>query len=79
MQGTRVPFLVPEDFTCHGATKPLYHNCRTLLALEPMLPNQRSHHHVKPSYRNQKVAPSPGQLEKARMQQRRPSASKNNT
>ena len=69
----------PKTFTCHGATQPLYHNCWTLLALEPVLPNQRSHPLAKPSHLIQKAAPSPGQLEKARRQQRRPSASKNNT
>ena len=27
MQGTRVRALVREDSTCHGATKPVHHNC----------------------------------------------------
>ena len=27
MQGTRVRSLVWEDLTCHGATKPMRHNC----------------------------------------------------
>ena len=26
MQGTRLQTLVQEDFTCHGATKPVCHN-----------------------------------------------------
>ena len=34
MQGTRVWALVQEDPTCHGATKPVYHNYWTC-ALEP--------------------------------------------
>ncbi|KAJ8779945.1 hypothetical protein J1605_012114 [Eschrichtius robustus] len=28
VQGTRVRSLVPEDPTCHGATKPMRHNYR---------------------------------------------------
>ena len=27
MQGTRVQALLQEDPTCHGATKPMHHNC----------------------------------------------------
>ena len=27
MQETRVRSLVQEDLTCHGATKPVHHNC----------------------------------------------------
>lgn len=27
MQGTLVQFLLWEDFTCCGATKPVLHNC----------------------------------------------------
>ena len=27
MQGTRVRFLVWEDLTCRGATKPVSHSC----------------------------------------------------
>ena len=29
MQGTRVQSLVQEDSTCHGATKPVGHGCRS--------------------------------------------------
>ena len=35
MQGTRVRTLVQEDPTCHGATKPVHHNCWAC-ALEPV-------------------------------------------
>ena len=31
MQGTRVPALVREDPTCHGATKPMHHNSKPAL------------------------------------------------
>ena len=34
MQGTRVRSLVRQDPTCHGATKPMHHNCWAW-ALEP--------------------------------------------
>ena len=82
MQGTRVRALVQEDPTCCRATKPVRHNywacalepvshsfwaCVLQLLkpeqLEPMLHNQRS--------------PRSLQLEKARVQQRRPNAAKN--
>ena len=37
MQGTRVRSLVQEDFTCHGATKPMHHNycAHTLVPVSP--------------------------------------------
>ena len=41
MQGTRVQALVREDPTCHGATKPVHHNCWAC-ALEPASHNYRS-------------------------------------
>ena len=34
VQETQVWFLIPEDPTCHGATKPVHHNCWAC-ALEP--------------------------------------------
>ena len=70
MQGTRVRALVREDPTCRGATKPMCHNyCAHALQLlkavrlEPVLCSKRS--------------PCSLQLQKARMQQRRPKAAKN--
>ena len=60
MQGTWVRALVPEDPTCHRATKPVSHNYQacalepmspnywSLRALEPVLCNKRSHHNEKP-------------------------------
>ena len=41
-QGTRVWSLVRKDPTCHGATKPVCHNCRAC-ALEPMSNNYWAH------------------------------------
>ena len=89
MQATWVRSLVQEDPTCRGATKPVRHNywaCALeptshnywahvpqLLkptCLEPVLCNKRSHHTAT------KSRPCSPQLEKARMQQRRPKADK---
>ena len=42
MQGTRVRALVPEDPTCHGATKPMCHNSQAC-ALEPASHNYWAH------------------------------------
>ena len=59
IQGTWVWALVPEDPTCHGATKPVRHNywaCVPQLLkpvhLEPVLRNKRSHHNEKPTHHN---------------------------
>ena len=41
VQGTRVPSLIGEDPTCHGATKPLHHNSWAC-ALERVLRNERA-------------------------------------
>ena len=83
MQGTWIQSLVWEDYTCRGATKPMCHNCWACplqlvshnywspWALESMIRNKRSHHSEKPVHRNQSSPCSP-QLEKAHMQQRRP-------
>ena len=90
MQGTWVQALVQEDPTCHGATKPTYHNywaCALELTshnywacvqqllkpmhIEPMLHNKRSPHTTT------KSSPHLPQLEKARVQQRRPNTAKN--
>ena len=60
MQGTWVRALVQEDPTCHGATKPVPHNCWACVPqllkpthLEPMLRNKRSHHNEKPTRCNE--------------------------
>ena len=70
MQGTQVPFLVREDSTCCGATKPLHHNdsthilepashnCCGLHTLELVLDDQRSHCNEKHSHHNQRVVPT---------------------
>ena len=42
MQETRVQFLIWEDFTCHGATKPVCHS-HSACALEPRGCNDRGH------------------------------------
>ena len=50
MQGTGVWSLVQEDSMCHGAAKPMFHNCwaRTL---EPGN-HKKSYHDEKPTHRN---------------------------
>ena len=40
--------------TCHGATKPVYHNYWSLHALELALHNKRNHRNEKPEHRNEK-------------------------
>ena len=59
MQRTWVQSLVWEDPTCHGATKPVRHNCWAHVPqllkpmhLEPMLRNKGSHHNEKPAHHN---------------------------
>ena len=42
--------LVPEDPTCHGATKLLCHNCWSLCALESVLHTKRGHRNEKPTH-----------------------------
>ena len=42
MQGTRVPALVREDLTCHGAAGTLHHSCWAC-ALEPTSHSYRVH------------------------------------
>ena len=49
MQGTWVQFLVKEDSTCLGATKPVYHSYWNPNALEPVLHNKWSHRNKKPA------------------------------
>ena len=58
MQGTQVWFLVQEDSTWHGATKPMSQNHWGPLALEPVLHNKRSHLNEKPMHHNERVAAS---------------------
>ena len=79
-QETQVRSLVWEDPTCCGATKPVHHNYTTLLqspcsgACEPQpLKPTGSRIHI-PQLESR--SPSP-QLEKAHVQQQRPSADKN--
>ena len=48
MQETGVWFLVWEDPTCHGTTKPMHHNSWAGGHLEPVPHNRRSHHNEKP-------------------------------
>ena len=49
MQETGVPFLIQEDPTCWGATKPVCHNYWAQ-ALEPVLCNKGSHWNEKPMH-----------------------------
>ena len=49
MQGTWVQFLVKEDSTCLGATKPVYHSYWNPNALEPVLHNKWSRRNKKPA------------------------------
>ena len=80
--GTQVQALVWEDPTCHRATKPVCHNywahvpqLLKPMCLEPMLCNKRSHRNE--SSPATKSSPHSPQLEKARVQQRRPNTAKN--
>ena len=50
LQGTQVRPLVQQDFTCHGATKPMCHNYGSPCALEIGLHNKRSPHNEKRSH-----------------------------
>ena len=77
MQGTWVLFLVRKEPTCYGATKLMGHNYRAheLQLLKPMLHRKRSHCDEKPVPHKEENVCSP-QLEKASIQQRRPSTAK---
>ena len=83
MQGTQVQALVQEDHTCCGATKPMRHGYWAC-ALEPashnywaQVPQLLKPANLEPVLRN-KSSPRSPQLEKARVQQWRPNAAKNN-
>ena len=88
MQGTQVRALVREDPTCCGATKPMCHNYWAY-ALEPASHNYWSPRAYRPCSATReatamrslrtttKSSPCSPQLEKARVQQRRPNAAKN--
>ena len=56
MQGTQVPFLVQEDFTCPRAAEPVHHS---YCILEPVLCHKRSHRNEKPEHHNQEQPPLP--------------------
>ena len=58
MQGTLAQSLVPNDSTCLGATKHKYYKYWSLPALEPLLPNKRSHSNEKPAHCSQRGAPA---------------------
>ena len=62
MQGTWVWFLIQEDSTCGGGNQACELWLASLRALDPVLFNKRSRHNEK--------------LEKACVQQQRPSAAK---
>ena len=88
MQGTRIRALLWEDPTCCGATKPVRHNY-WVRALEPTCHTYWSPSAQSPCSATReatamriprtarKSSPRSPQLEKARMQQRRPNAAKN--
>ena len=82
VQGTGVRSLIWEDSTCLRATKPVWcnswavcHNHWSLHTLEPVLCNKRRHCNQKPVH--SKEEQSSPQLEKAHLQQLKPSAAKN--
>ena len=59
-EGIQIQSLVQEDATCHGATKPLPHNCLAwvvqLLKPKPLLPTvhtKRSDHDENPTHSNE--------------------------
>ena len=76
---------VQEDPTCLGASKPMHHNCWSPWAGEPVIHNYGAHMlcllkpvHQEPMFHNrekpQQWEACAAQLEKACMQQQRPSA-----
>ena len=65
----------PEDSACHGAIKPLDHSDWSLHTLEPVLCKKRNHH-IESLPTTTKRSPHSLQLEKAGMQQQRPSTDK---
>ena len=70
MQGTQALFLVRDDSTCRGATKPMCHHhwAHTRVLLKPMFPDERSPHNDKPAHHKEGRADT---------QQSKPSAAKN--
>ena len=72
-QVTRVRFLVWEDPTCHGATKPMGHNYWAC-TLEPSSHNKRSRHNEKSTHCSKEEPPLTTTRERA--QQWRPSTAK---
>ena len=77
MQGTRVWSLVWEDPTCHRATKPVHHNywalcTQSLCSAAREATTRRSLHTATRATREYPFLP----LEKARVQQQRPSTAK---
>ena len=74
MQGTWLPSLVQEDPICCRATKPVSHQLLSLCS-RAMLCSKRSHCHEKPAHRNEEY-PCSLQLEKACVQQQRPSTAR---
>ena len=60
MQGTQVRAPVREDPICHGAMKPVHHNCWAHVPqllkpvhLKPVFCNKRSHRNEKPEHHNE--------------------------
>ena len=58
VQGTQVLFLVQEDPTCCGATKPTGPQLLKPTPPEPVLRNKRSRHNEKPTHHKYRVAPA---------------------
>ena len=58
----QVQYLVGEDPTSHGVTKPVCHNHRAC-ALAPLFCNNRSSYKDKPTHHNEKQPPVVGPRE----------------
>ena len=85
IQGTQVQSLVPEDSTCRGTAKPMCHNYWAHMAqvLKPVPPRVCAPQQERPPQWEAcaprlESSPCLPQLEKAHMQQQRPSTAKNN-
>ena len=76
MKETQVWFLVWEDPTCHGATKPVRHDYWGPCALPPAGHSKRSLRNEKPM-NHSKERPTPATLREACWQQQRPSTAEN--
>ena len=70
IKGEGIPFLVREDATCHGKTKPCY-TATEASTLEPTLSIKRSHHTEKPKHCSSKDPAQP-KINEKRIHRKKP-------